>query len=53
MGCGRRRDAFLTNCKINQGERDVLYCNVMQLDQVFMDDSDMTWQVHSSIIVIA
>ena len=28
---------FITNCKINQVERDVLYSNIMQVDQSFMD----------------
>ena len=28
---------FITNCKFNQVERDILYCNIMQVDQSFMD----------------
>ena len=28
---------FITNCKINQVERDILYSNIMQVDQSFMD----------------
>ena len=28
---------FITNCKINQVERDILYSNIMQMDQSFMD----------------
>ena len=28
---------FSTNCKINQVEKDLLNCNIMQVDQSFMD----------------
>ena len=28
---------FITNCKINQVERDILYSNIIQVDQSFMD----------------
>ena len=28
---------FITNCKINQFEQDTLYCNMMQVDQSFMN----------------
>ena len=28
---------FILNCKINQVERDMVYCNIMQVDQSFMD----------------
>ena len=33
---------FITNCKINQVEQDILYCNIMQVDQSFMDLHAMT-----------
>ena len=28
---------LIMNCKINQVERDILYSNIMQVDQSFMD----------------